>query len=191
MQTHEKSTATNAEIRIYDNLKKALLLFIICLIFVTGGVFLIADERCRLDVKIVGGWLNIMFFGIGGLLVLGSTLYKRIRRIPSLIIRDDCVYIYVQMKNKYDIVMFSDIDGFRTISLHRVNMVLIDYKPAAMVKEIDRSSTFARSMMAFSFNTVNAIKGISTANLAINAEKLCSILNEKLARQREFNTRSM
>lgn len=52
-----------------------------------------------------------------------------------MIIRDDCVCVYVQIKNKYDVIMFSDIDGFRLTKLYRTKMILIDYKPATMTKE--------------------------------------------------------
>ncbi len=182
MQTRKKNTTDDTEIRIYDSLKRALLLFVGCLIFVTGGVFVIADDGCRPDVKLIAGWLNCLFFGLGGLLMLGSTLYKRIRCIPSLIIRDDCVCIYVQMKNKYDVSMFRDIERFRLTKLYNSKMILIDYKPMAIVNEFDKSSPLVRQLMAFNLNKVNALKGISTANLATNTEKLCAILNGKLTR---------
>lgn len=61
-------------------------------------------------------------------------------------------------------------------------MILIDYKPMAIVNEFDKSSPLVRQLMAFNLNKVNALKGISTANLATNTEKLCSILNGKLTR---------
>lgn len=133
----------------------------------------------------IGGWLNILFFGLGGLFILGSALYKKMERIPSLIIRDDCVCVYVQIKNKYDVIMFSDIDGFRLTKLYRTKMILIDYKPATMTKELERSSPIIQYLMASSLNTVNAIKSISTTNLAVSTENLCAILNSKIKKQRK------
>lgn len=64
-------------------------------------------------------------------------------------------------------------------------MILIDYKPATMTKELERSSPIIQDLMASSLNTVNAIKSISTTNLAVSTENLCAILNSKIKKQRK------
>ena len=181
MQTRKKNTTDDTEIRIYDSLKRALLLFVGCLIFVTGGVFVIADDGCRPDVKLIAGWLNCLFFGLGGLLMLGSTLYKRIRCIPSLIIRDDCVCIYIPLKNKYDIILFKNVNSFSLTKLSMTKLISVNYKPAEMIKEFDRSSHIEQLLMTFNYKTINALKSIPAENLTLSTKRICAILNSKLA----------
>lgn len=185
MQTSSIKTTDDTEIEVFENTFKTISISILCFTFAACGIFIIADEQCGIATKMIGGWLNILFFGLGGLFILGSALYKKMERIPSLIIRDDCVCVYVQIKNKYDVIMFSDIDGFRLTKLYRTKMILIDYKPATMTKELERSSPIIQDLMASSLNTVNAIKSISTTNLAVSTENLCAILNSKIKKQRK------
>ena len=52
-----------AEIRIYQSLWKNMLLGILCLAFAVGGYSIIKDEECNLVTKVLGGWLNVIFFG--------------------------------------------------------------------------------------------------------------------------------
>lgn len=181
MQTSSIKTTDDTEIEVFENTFKTISISILCFTFAACGIFIIADEQCGIATKMIGGWLNILFFGLGGLFILGSALYKKMERIPSLIIRDDCVCVYVQIKNKYDVIMFCDIDGFRLTKRYRTKMILIDYKPAAMTKELERSSP----IIQYSLNTVNAIKSVSTTNLAVSTENLCAILNSKIKKQRK------
>ena len=54
---------TNAEeIRIYQSLWKNALLVAGCLAFSVIGCTIIRDNYCDLATKIIGGWLNIIFF---------------------------------------------------------------------------------------------------------------------------------
>jgi len=52
-----------AVIRIYQSLWKNMLLGILCLAFAVGGYSIIKDEECNLVTKVLGGWLNVIFFG--------------------------------------------------------------------------------------------------------------------------------
>ena len=56
-------------IRVYQNLWKNLLLGICSLLFAIMGIFIIADDNCRMVTKIIGGWLGSIFFGVGGLAI--------------------------------------------------------------------------------------------------------------------------
>lgn len=65
-----------AEIKIYQSLWKNLLLVICCMLFAIGAIFIIADDNCKIITKICGGWLGVMFFGVGGLFICVTTFYN-------------------------------------------------------------------------------------------------------------------
>lgn len=181
MQTYQRPTTDNTEIKIYDSLPKNLFMSLLCLMFAVGGIFILGDDRAGTAIKIIGGWLNILFFGLGGLFMLCSTLYKRLRRIPSLIIRDDCVCIYILLKNKYDIILFKNVNSFSLTKLSMTKLISVNYKPAEMIKKFDRSSHIEQLLMTFNYRTINALKSIPAENLTLSTNKICAILNSKLA----------
>lgn len=83
----QNRTPNDAEgIRVYQNLWKNLLLGICSLLFAIMGIFIIADDNCRMVTKIIGGWLGSIFFGVGGLAICIMSLYNYLRRIPYLVI---------------------------------------------------------------------------------------------------------
>lgn len=87
-----------AVIKIYQSCRKNLLLFLCCMLFAVGGVYMIIDEdeSCRFVIKFIVCWLSVIFFGGGGLFLGVTTLYKTKKRIPYLIIYDDRGEQYVQ-----------------------------------------------------------------------------------------------
>lgn len=182
MQTRKKPITDDTEIRIYESLPKSLLMSLLCLMFAVGGIFILGDDRAGIAIKMIGGWLNILFFGLGGLFMLGSTLYKRLRRIPSLIIRDDCVCIYIPLKNKYDIILFKNVNSFSLIRPSMTKLISVNYKSAEMIKEFDRSSHIEQLLTTFNYRTINTLKSIPAENLTLSAKKICAILNSKLAK---------
>lgn len=57
------------EIRIYHSVKKNIVLIVVCFMFAGFGFVMLRHNNH--DVKdVVGGWLNMLFFGLGGLLIL-------------------------------------------------------------------------------------------------------------------------
>ena len=180
MLTHKKQTTDNSEIRIYERLPKSLLMSLLCLMFAVGGIFILRDDSAGTALKIIGGWLNILFFGLGGLFMLGSTLLNKIKRIPSLIIRDDCVCIHIPLKNKYDIILFKNVNSFSLIKPSMTKLISVNYKSAEMIKEFDRSSHIEQLLMTFNYRTINALKSIPAENLTLSAKRICAILNSKL-----------
>lgn len=181
MQTRKKPITDDTKIRIYERLPKNLFISLLCLMFAVGGIFILRDDSAGTALKIIGGWLNILFFGLGGLFMLGSTLYKRLRRIPSLIIRDDCVCIYIPLKNKYDIILFKNVNSFSLTKLSMTKLISVNYKPAEMIKEFDRCSHIEQLLMTFNYKTINALKSIPAENLTLSTKRICAILNSKLA----------
>ena len=70
------------EIRIYQSLRKNMLWAILCFVFALGGYFILTDASTSWPTKVLGGGLGIIFFGGGGLFLILSTVYNRIRQIP-------------------------------------------------------------------------------------------------------------
>ncbi len=52
------------EIKIYQSCRKNLLLFLCCMLFAVGGVYMITDEdeSCRFVIKFIVCWLSVIFF---------------------------------------------------------------------------------------------------------------------------------
>lgn len=169
-----------AEIRIYQSLWKNMLLGILCLAFAVGGYFIIKDEECNLVTKVLGGWLNVIFFGGGGLFVIILTLYNRIRRIPLLIIHDDRLEMYVQCKATYHTVSFADVKRFRLINVFNTKQIAIDYKTVPLINKFEESSGVKQRVMRFNFNTVGAIESIPADHLTMKGKEICSLLNERI-----------
>lgn len=77
-----KDAYNNNEIRIYHSLLKNIPLTIACIAFALAGMLMIKDASVSLSTKILGGWLNIIFLGGGGMALFLVNLYNCIRHIP-------------------------------------------------------------------------------------------------------------
>lgn len=169
-----------AEIKVYNNIWKNLLLVVLCLAFAWGGGMIVMDVNCPLTMKLLGGWLNIIFFGGGGLLIMVSTLYNRARHIPYLIIHEDRLDIYVQLQGAYHTVHYADVDDFRLINGIFLKQVAIDYKKSALRQKVEESSVLKRQLQAFNLNVIGAMESINADNLTMSGKDICDQLNERL-----------
>ena len=114
MKPADKRT-NEAEIRIYQSLWKNMLLVALCLAFAVVGYMIIRDDDCGLVKKMLGGWLNIIFFGGGGLFIAAITIHNRIRHIPLLVIYEDRLELYEQRKGWYYSINFADVGKFNRV----------------------------------------------------------------------------
>lgn len=177
-QTYRK--ADEAEIKIYQSLWKNTLLAILCLAFAVVGYMIIRDDGDDLMTKVLGGWLNIVFFGGGGLFVLIVTLYNRIRHIPFLIIYEDRLKFYVQSKGIYYTVRFADVERFRLTKVSSSKMIAIDYKVTPLIHKMEESSGFVQKMMEFNIEVTGAIENIPVNHLTMKVKEIYSLLNKRL-----------
>ena len=69
------------EIYVYHSWMRNLLLIAVCFAFAALGIFIIIRGGHNF-----AGWYSIVFFGLGGLFVLGLIVKERITRKPFLII---------------------------------------------------------------------------------------------------------
>ena len=180
MGKHAGTQPENNEIRIYQSQYKSLSLAVMCLLFVTGGVFILNDDDCNMAVKLVGGWLNIAFFGLGGLLQLFATLHNRIKNIPFIIITDRNVSFYVQFKKIYHTINFDDVKQFRIISIYGSKMIAVDYKKNVMEQLFGGSNGITTQLMTYNLKKTGAAISIPTANLTMKAKDICAILNKRI-----------
>lgn len=132
------------------------------------------------------GWLSVIFFGGGGLILGVTTLYNAINRIPYLIIYDDRVEQYVQFKAGYNTIYLADIKSFRLIKINSTMQIAIDYKDPYLLKKMKSRSTsgIVKKLMAFNFYVTGAIETIYVSNLIMKENDICNLLNERLKRQK-------
>ena len=168
------------EIRIYQSLRKNMLWAILCFVFALGGYFILTDASTSWPTKVLGGGLGIIFFGGGGLFLILSTVYNRIRQIPLIIIHEDRLEFYVQIKGNYHTINFVDVERFRLIKIQSTKLIAVDYKETSLMHEIEKSSPFTQRMMTFNFYVSGAIESLPADNLTMNGKKICDILNGRL-----------
>lgn len=170
----------NTEIRIYQSLWKIIPLVAACIAIALVGIFIISDPRAHLRTKILGGWLNIIFFGCGGIAIFFVSLYNHIRHIPFLIIDEEKLLFYVQFKRTYQPIYFADVRRFRMYRMKSSRMILIDYKAASKRNKLKKASKVRQQL--FNFNTwiTGSMESIPCDNLTIKGSQLYEILNERL-----------
>ena len=170
------------EIRIYQSLRKNMLWAILCFVFALGGYFILTDASTSWPTKVLGGVLGMIFFGGGGLFLFLSTLYNRIRQTPLLIIHEDRLELYVQVKGTYHNINFADVKRFRLIKIQSTKLIAVDYKITSLIHKVDKSSASTQRMMTFNFAVSGAIEGFPADNLTMNGKKICDILNGHLSK---------
>lgn len=182
MNQQNKKSNDAEEIRVYQSLWKNLLLGICGLLFAIMGIFIIADDNCRMVTKIIGGWLGSIFFGVGGLSICIMTLYNYVRHIPYLVIYKDRIEIYVQIKASYKTVYFKDVQKFRLITIGSSKQIAIDYHPRYIAQRMKSHTTsnFIKMIMRFNIIWIGAIETILASNLSMERTDILRILNEHL-----------
>lgn len=168
------------EIRIYQSLRKNMLWAILCFVCASGGYFILTDVRTSWPTKVLGGVLGMISFGGSGLFLILSTVYNRIRQIPLIIIHEDRLELYIQVKGNYHTIYFADVERFRLIKIQSTKLIAVDYKKTSLIHKIEKSSPFTQRMMIFNFDVSGAIESLLADNLTMNGKKICDILNEHL-----------
>ena len=179
MKPADKRT-NEAEIRIYQSLWKNMLLVALCLAFAVVGYMIIRDDDCGLVKKMLGGWLNIIFFGGGGLFIAAITIHNRIRHIPLLVIYEERLELYEQRKGWYYSINFADVGKFRFVNGSSLKMIAVDYKASPLIHKFEESSGFKQGLMKYNFNETGAIENIPVVNLTMKGKEICDLLNRHL-----------
>ena len=158
---------------------------ILCFVCASGGYFILTDASTSWPTKVLGGVLGMISFGGSGLFltffnILISTVYNRIRQIPLIIIHEDRLELYIQVKGTYHTIYFTDVKRFRLIKIQSTKLIAVDYKVTSLIHKIEKSSPFTQRMMIFNFDVSGAIESLLADNLTMNGKKICDILNEHL-----------
>lgn len=175
-----KLTDKNSEIRIYHSAWKNTLLAVCCLAFAIVGYFIMIDPTTKWPTKVFGGILNMIFFGCGSAFFFVIASYKRIQRIPLLIIYADRLKIYKRRNGDYYTINYADVKTFRLVKIHSSKMIAVDYKTAPLIHKFDEASDLKQSIMNFNFNEIGAIENIPVHNLTMKGKEICDILNRRL-----------
>ncbi len=176
----EYENSGNDEIRIYQNVWKNMRIALVCLVFAVAGYFMIFYNDDAGAKEYIAGWLGIIFFGGGALTVVGISIYNKIRNIPFLIIRRDSVEMYVQKKGEYEVMDFSEIDGFRYIRFGRLRMIAVDFYEDALKARFKDSSKIVRKMVRINMDYTGAAMNIPTDNLTMKGGDIYTILTDRL-----------
>lgn len=150
------------------------------LAFAVGGYFIIVHNDDADARKYIAGWLGIIFFGGGALTVVGISIYNKIRNIPFLIIRRDSVEMYVQKKGEYEVMDFSEIDGFRYIRFGHLKMIAVDFDEDVLEARFKDSSKIVRKMVRINMDYTGAAMNIPTDNLTMKGGDIYTILTDRL-----------
>lgn len=149
-----------------------LLLIAVCFAFAALGIFIIIRGGHNF-----AGWYSIVFFGLGGLFVLGLIVKERITRKPFLIITKESV-----MMNglKSWEIPFRDVESFFLTSSSKAQMIGIKYKADVEVQKMNDSSNLGRKVRRINDKLAGTQEAIPADGLSLKPQQLCDLLNERL-----------
>lgn len=162
-------------VRIYHSLWRMLLLVLTSLAFAVAG-FLMAIHSPNVF-HIVVGWISVVFFGFGGLIMLYGSLKERLTGKPFLTITDEAV---VMDGMKKTVIRFADVESFNVVRMGREEFIAVHYKPGVERQKMDEANALGRSVRRLNRRLVNAQESITTNGTGMKAQKLCALLNERL-----------
>ena len=162
-------------VRIYNSLWRMLLLVLTSLAFAVAG-FLMAIHSPNVF-HIVVGWISVVFFGFGGLIMLYGSLKERLTGKPFLTITDEAV---VMDGMKKTVIRFADVESFNVVRMGREEFIAVHYKPGVERQKMDEANALGRSVRRLNRRLVNAQESITTNGTCMKAQELCALLNERL-----------
>lgn len=109
-----------------------------------------------------------------------QTLYNRIRHIPLLIIHEDRVDFYSQLKGTYHTIHFADVKRFRLIRIYSTKLIAVDYKAKPLTHKLKTSPGLVQRVMAFNLKVAGSIESFSAYNLTMKGKEICELLNGRL-----------
>lgn len=166
-------------IRIYHSVWRMLLLILTSFAFVAASFFMLNDPKIEGGFYVVIGWLGIVFFGLGGLLMLYAILKERLTDRPFMTITDEAI---IMEGMKQSVIRFADVKSFEVVNMRNQKFVAVHYKPNVEQQKMDEAGTIGRNIRSLNRRLVNAQETITTTGTGMKAEELCDLLNERLRR---------
>lgn len=166
-------------IRIYHSVWRMLLLILTSFAFVAASFFMLNDPKIEGGFYVVIGWLGIVFFGLGGVLMLYAILKERLTDRPFMTITDEAI---IMEGMKQSVIRFADVKSFEVVNMRNQKFVAVHYKPNVEQQKMDEAGTIGRNIRSLNRRLVNAQETITTTGTSMKAEELCDLLNERLRR---------
>ena len=164
-------------ISVYHSIWKGGLLVASCLVLATFGIY---------DIDSSGGgiisWLCALFFGIGGLFMLGLMLKERITKTPYYLITDDSITFNGSLKACE--IRFADVERFYLTNVGttrgKTQMIGIQYKKDVEFQKFENADKAGRSVRRFNMSVTGFQEALPADGLTIKSKDLCEILNERV-----------
>lgn len=165
---------------IHISLRKTLPIAAASLAFALGGCWIILRAEGFIT-RLLGGWLNVLFFGGCGILLLGVCLFRRQR--PLLVISDKGLRYNTLLRPNRDMFFpWHTITEFRAAKIQGQPMILIYV--VDFPERYDRAGRAERAAMRFSMMHAETPYAINLRNLDCPAGELLELLNARLAEYR-------
>lgn len=161
------------EIRIYHSAWKIAIYIIGCFVFVASGWYVICNPRNYLDIFM--GWLGVLFFGLGGLMLLYLAIKEILMRKPYLTITEKSVIARSLTTKEY---LLEDVDYFKYRKAWK--LIGIHYKKGAGRKKMKEASIIGRFVRKMNVEFLNTQEALSAYCLSMEPEDLCELLNSRL-----------
>lgn len=161
------------EIKICHSVWKMAIYIIGCFLFAEGGWYMIGNPRNNLDIFI--GWLGVLFFGLGGLMLLCLAINEFLLRKPYLTITDKSVIARSITTKEYlleDVERFQNLKNWKLIGIH--------YKNGVGRKKMKEAGGIGRFVRKLNIKLTNTQESVSAYALPMKPEELCKLLNSRL-----------
>lgn len=164
---------------IHLSLRRILPTVLVCLAFALVGCWIIRDAE-EYATRLLGGWLNLLFFGGGGLFLLAIALF---RKRPLLVVSDEGLRYNVLLRPSRDLFFpWHTITEFRPEKRNGRRIILIYV--VDFPERYDRAGRVERTAMRFSMMHAETPYAIPAEDLDCPAGELLELLNDRLAEHR-------
>ena len=169
------------EIKIYHSWRSGVWMLVCGVAIAALGLWIIKDPEAGMLVKIVGGY-GAVLLGVASLAPLLLAVIEHVVHKPYLVIWSDRLEYLKPMKLTYGVVRFRDVERFRLSNVSGQQFISVDYKPAALIRETDRSvhSKIARQAIMANMHQTGAIHNFQASGLDVRGAALLLMLTDRL-----------
>ncbi len=175
---------SDADIVIYYNYWKFIVLILISAVFTVCAVGIIRSNEFDLSSRIICGWVGAIFMGTATLFFLFEFLHRAICNIPVIAVYPDHVVYIPPFKKKLFIAYYQEIEHFEIYKIQSTELLSLHYKKHVIKEKEQNASDIKKWFLSFNYIFSGAIESIPAYQLTVKAGKLCDILNLYL---QEFN----
>ena len=169
------------EIKVYRSIWKSLPLLVICFANIALFILMLRDKEVGNGILV---WLYILFLGLGALILLYDILRERLFGKPTIVVTDTKLVMNIVFR--YMEVSFADVKEFYVIKIRRRGFVItrligIKYKKGVERSKFDNANKAGRAVRQFNSAFYGSQESIPAAGLTMRPQRLCDLLNERVA----------